>query len=211
MSKSPRRRVCSLCEEEFPFDDERSLYENICDRCAQAKYPLAYSVRERLRDVNCWSAEACREVFGPAHDGCLPESAQTDDVMVDVLGMFKAIGHSLARVAGLKEREYIVLVEPSYEDTTWWAIIQPPLGAYLPIPAWQSRLLFFSYNKAWGLGLHDSEDELEEELMNWKREIQEGLERRSLADAIVERVEKMGIQTLHLAHSKTGSARTCAH
>lgn len=126
--------------------------------------------------------------------------------MVDILGMFKVIGHSLARAAGLKEREYTVLVEPSYEDTTWWAIIKNPPGRCLPIPAWQSQLLFFSHDKAWSLGLHDSEDEIEGHLMDWKREIQGGLRRCSLADAIEEGIEKMGIPTLHSARSKTGSA-----
>ena len=51
------------------------------------------------------------------------------------------------------------------------------------------------YNKAWSLGGHESEEDVEERLMNWKTDVLEGLEKGRLVDAAVEVLMSSHVRT----------------
>jgi hypothetical protein len=169
----------------FDFDEEESIYQDLCCQCAEEKFPLAFVIRKQIQEYH--GTDAARDVFMKAHDRCLPDSMMGDDLMADIISLFKVIGHVVAEAAGLPENQHTVIVEPSYEDSTWWTIIKNPQddvsSAYLPQPA-QSQIVLFDYVKAWHLGGNESEDDVEEMLRGWKDEIVKSIhEARLVEDA----------------------------
>lgn len=171
MSESERaleKRACRFCGKTFDFDEESSIYQDLCCRCAEKKFPLAFAVRKRIQEY-CGTS-AARDAFTEKHDGCLPDSMMSDDLMVDIITLFKAIGHVVAEAAGLPEDQHTVIIEPSYEDSTWWIVTKNPPNISLPEPA-RSQIVLFDYVKAWHLGGNKSEDDVEEMLRGWKDEI----------------------------------------
>ncbi len=179
------KHTCRLCGNMFDFDEESSIYQDLCPQCAEKKFPLAFAVRKRIQEFQ--GTNAARDVFMKAHDGCLPDSMMSDDLMVDIISLFKVIGHVVAEAAGLPENQHTVMVEPSYEDSTWWTVTKNPQddvsSAYFPQPA-QSQIVLFDYVKAWHLGGNESEGDVEEMLRGWKDEIVKSMrEARLVEDA----------------------------
>jgi len=165
---SIQRHKCRVCGTAFDFNEDETIYEDLCSRCAERKFPLAFAVRKRIQE-SC-GIVAAREVFTEKHDGCLPNSMIGEDLMGDIMTLFKAIGHVVAEAAGLPEEQHTVIVEPSYEDTTWWMITKDPPKTGLPRAA-ESQIVLFDYTKAWHLGGNLAEDQVEEMLEGWKETI----------------------------------------
>jgi hypothetical protein len=165
--KDVQRRTCRVCGTAFDFNEDENIYEDLCSRCAEMKFPLAFAVRKRVQE-SCGTV-AAREVFTEKHDGCLPNSMIGEDLMGDIMTLFKTIGHVVAEAAGLPEEQHTVIVEPSYEDTTWWMITKDTSGG-LPEPV-KSHIVYFNYTKAWHLGNMGGEDAVEEWLRDMKETI----------------------------------------
>lgn len=185
MSESERafeKRACRFCGKTFDFDEDTATYEDLCSQCAKKKFPLAFAVRKQIQEY-CGTS-AARDVFTEKHDGCLPDSMMSDDLMVDIITLFKTIGHVVAEAAGLNEDQHTVIVEPSYEDSTWWIVTKNPPNISLPEPA-RSQIVLFDYVKAWHLGGNESEDDVEEMLRGWKDAIVKSMrETRLVEDAV---------------------------
>ncbi len=176
------KHTCRLCGNMFDFDEESSIYQDLCYQCAEKKFPLAFAVRKRTQEYQ--GTAAARDVFMKAHDGCLPDSMMSDDLMVDIIALFKVIGHVVAEAAGFPEDQHTVIVEPSYEDSTWWIVTKNPPNISLPQPA-QSQIVLFDYVKAWHLGGNESEGDVEEMLRGWKDAIVKSMrETRLVEDAV---------------------------
>jgi len=193
------KRSCNLCEKEFKFDEYNSLYENTCDGCAKKVYPLTYAVRQKVQEYH--GIDAARDIFGPKHDGCIPDSLLGEDCALSIISLFKVIGHTIAEAAGLPEGEHTVIVEPSYDDSTWWLITKNKDGG-IPYPI-DSQVIFFNYWKAWHLG-DQTNDKIEKLLHSWKDEIE-------LSIRQIEANTKQAEQTKNLAElAKTIKTKTLA-
>jgi hypothetical protein len=176
------KHTCRLCGNMFDFDEESSIYQDLCCQCAEKKFPLAFAVRKRIQEYQ--GTNAARDVFMKAHDGCLPDSMMGEDLMSDIISLFKVIGQVVAEAAGLPEDQHTVMVEPSYEDSTWWIVTKNPPNISLPEPA-RSQIVLFDYVKAWHLGGNESEDDVEEMLRGWKDEVIKSMrETRLVEDAV---------------------------
>ncbi len=185
--------TCKFCNNSFDFDEDNTIYKGFCSQCAERKFPLAYAVRKRIQEDH--GTDAAREVFMEEHDGCLPDSMIGDDIAMDIVSLFKAIGHVVAEAAGLPEEQHTVLVEPSYEDTTWWMVTKEPPGATVPQAA-QSQIVLFDYIKAWNLGGHTDEGQVEEMLRSWKDGIEKALRDVKLVEDVVQTVKDAKISLL---------------
>jgi hypothetical protein len=186
-------RTCKFCSNSFNFDEESTIYKDFCHQCAEKKFPLAFAVRKRIQEYH--GTAAARDVFMKAHDGCLPDSMISDDLMVNITSLFKVIGHVVAEAAGLSESQHTVIVEPSYEDSTWWIVTKNPPDASLPQPA-QSQIVLFDYMKAWHLGGNESEDDVEEMLRGWKDVIVKSIHEIGLVEDAVQVLKNAKISLL---------------
>jgi len=184
---------CKFCGIEFGLDEESTIYKDTCAKCAEQNFPLAFAVRRRILEYH--GAAAARDAFTEEHDGCLPDSMLGDDIAMDIISLFKCIGHVVAEAAGLPEEQHTVIVEPSYEDTTWWLVTKEPPEASVPQAA-QSQIVLFDYIKAWHLGGHNDEGEVEEMLRNWKDEIVKSLLDVKLLETAVQAVKSAKISSL---------------
>jgi hypothetical protein len=187
------KHTCRLCGNAFDFDEETSIYQDLCYQCAEKRFPLAFAVRKKIQEY-CGTS-AARDVFTEKHDGCLPDSMMSDDIMVDMITLFKAIGHVVAEAAGLPEDQHTVIVEPSYEGSTWWIVTKNPTDACLPEPA-RSQIVLFDYVKAWHLGGSESEDDVEEMLRGWKDEIAKSIHDVRLVEDAVQVLKNAKISLL---------------
>jgi len=177
------KRSCKLCGKAFVFDEGTTIYKDFCSQCAEREFPLASAVRKRIQEI--YGIDAAREVFMKEHDGCLPDSMIGDELMWDIINLFKAIGHVVAEAAGLPEDQHTVIVEPSYEDTTWWMITKDPPENVLPTPA-QSQIVLFDYTEVWNLGGNESEDDVEKMLRSWKDDVAKSLSELKLVEGAVQ-------------------------
>jgi hypothetical protein len=183
---------CKFCGIEFGLDEE-TVYKDICVKCAEQNFPLAFAVRRRILEYH--GVAAARDVFTEEHGGCLPDSMLGDDIAMGIISLFKCIGHVVAEAAGLPEEQHTVIVEPSYEDTTWWLVTKEPPEATVPQAA-QSQIVLFDYVKVWHLGGHNDEGEVEEMLRNWKDEIVKSLLDVKLLETAVQAVKSAKISCL---------------
>jgi len=184
---------CRYCGGMFDFDEGSTIYRDICRKCAEEKYPLTFAVRKMIQEYH--GVDAARDVFTEKHDGCLPDTMLGDDIAMNIISLFKCIGHVVAEAAGLPEEQHTVLVEPSYEDTTWWMVTKEPPEATVPQAA-ESQIVLFDYIKAWHLGGHVDESEVEEMLRNWKDEIVKSLRDVNLMETAVQAVKDAKISHL---------------
>ena len=186
-------KTCAVCRSPFAFSEEETIYADACEKCVRERYPLTYAVREEVKE--CHGIEAAREVFGLKHCGCVPDSMMGENVLNEVWSLFKIIGHVIAEGAGLSRREHTVVVEPSYEASTWWVVIKNQTGTYMPDPV-KSQIVFFEYTKAWQLG-ERTDDEIECLLQGWKSDLERALKRGSVVQAIVQTLESTEFSKLN--------------
>lgn len=183
---------CRYCGGVFHFDEGSTIYKDICGKCAEEKYPLTFAVRKMVQEYH--GVNAARDIFTEKHDGCLPDSMLGDDIAINIISLFKCIGHVVAEAAGLREDEHTVIVEPSYEDSTWWLVTKEPPEATVPQAA-QSQIVLFDYVKAWNLGEH-TEEEVEERLRGWRDEIVQSLRNVKLIESAMQAVKDARVSPL---------------
>jgi hypothetical protein len=185
----PTERICQLCKSGFNFNEDESLYEEICDRCGKSRYPLAYALRSKLKEH--YGAKAARDVFGEEHGDYLPESMILDEARADIIRFFKTIGHVVAEAAGLPEQDHAVIAEPSCDDdyypTSWLIIRNPPSMTEGPTPG-KSHLVFFRCDEPWKLG-EKEEDEVEKLLEDWRDVVKAAVKESRFVETAVERLK----------------------
>ena len=90
-------------------------------------------------------------------DGCCPSEWIEDEVLQGVKDKFAYVLHVVAgevssRV-GVPPYTVLYMVDPSYDDTTWFAVLYDPFGG-------RPALLYFESCKAWNF-CWDSDEEME--------------------------------------------------
>jgi hypothetical protein len=183
---------CRFCNKPISFDEDKTIYKDACESCAATKYPLAFEVRKKILKYK--NPQAARDVFGPEHDGCVPDSMLGDELLIDIMILFKAIGRTIAESAGMG-KNHIVIVEPSYEDATLWMIFKTWGEIDLPYPG-KSQVVFYDDVKAWHLGGNQSESEVEELLQSMKTQLQDGIESTDKIEHFFKAIDGVKIELL---------------
>lgn len=145
--------------------------------------PLVKAVKEnvaigefyhRLSDLDLEDLENIERDFQQAYigehvHGCSPETWIGDNLMQAIINKFKYVLNAVREAAisqtNTPSHYLITMVEPSYEDTTYAAILYDP---------WDQRgkkaLCWFESTRAWRF-CWSSEDEMEKDLRNMISEV----------------------------------------
>lgn len=129
------------------------------------KERLIRQLREEVADIE--GGKYVDDIYLSNYDGCIPESWIGDDLMGDIQDKFRYPVNAVRNV--LKKEIKIpfnwLLVDPSYEDSTFVTVIVDK----------EKKVIFFDYWKAWRF-VFENEEELGEELVRIYNEMKRNTE-----------------------------------